>query len=46
MALELEGTCVIWRLKSLKFYLKGLYKFELWSDHVPLRNAMGKGSNP
>ena len=41
-ALELEGTCVIWTLKSLKFYLRGLHRFELWSDHAPLKDAMSK----
>ena len=41
-ALELEGTCVIWSLESLKFYLRGLARFELWSDHSPLKDAMLK----
>ena len=40
--MELEGTCVIWSLESLKFYLWGLPRFELWSDHAPLRDAMIK----
>ena len=26
-ALELEGTCVIWTLESLKFYFRGLNRF-------------------
>ena len=42
LALELEATCVIWSLESLKFYLRGLQKFGLWSDHSPLRYAMVK----
>ena len=41
-ALELEATCIIWTLESLKFYLKGLAKFELWSNHAPLKDAIGK----
>ena len=41
-ALELEGTCVIWSIESLKFYLKGLARFELWTDHSPLKDAMLK----
>ena len=41
-ALKLEGTCVIWSIKSLQFYLKGLQKFKLLSDHSPLRDAMNK----
>ena len=41
-ALELEATCIIWSLESLKFYLKGLASLELWSDHAPLRDAMKK----
>ena len=41
-ALELEGTCVIWSIESLKFYRKGLASFELWTDHSPLKDAMLK----
>ena len=41
-AVELEGTCVIWSLESIKFYLRGLPRFEIWSDHAPLKDAMVK----
>ena len=34
--------CLIWTLESLKFYLRGLHRFELWSDHTPLKDAMSK----
>ena len=41
-ALQLKGTCAIWSIESLKLYLKGIPKFELWSEHAPLRDAVGK----
>ena len=42
LPLKLGGTCVIWSLESLKFYLKGMARFELWTDHSPLKDAMLK----
>ena len=41
-ALKLKGTCAIWTLETLKFYLRGLPRFQLWSDHVLLKDTMVK----
>ena len=41
-ALELEETCVVWSLETLAYYLKGCPKFDLWTDHSPLAQAMKK----
>ena len=32
-ALELEGVCVIWTLKTLAYYFKGCPRLKLWLDH-------------
>ena len=42
-ALELEGVCIIWTLKTLSYYFKGCLRFQLWSDHSPLAQSMKKG---
>ena len=41
-ALELEATCVVWSLETLAYYLKGCPRFDLWTDHAPLAQAMKK----
>ena len=41
-ALELEATCVVWSLETLAYYLKGCSRFDLWTDHSPLAQAMKK----
>ena len=39
-ALELEATCVVWSLVTLAYYLKGCPRFDLWTDHTPLAQAI------
>ena len=41
-ALELEATCVVWIMDNFAYYLKGCPRFDLWSDHSPLAQAMKK----
>ena len=41
-ALELEATCVVWGLETLAYYLKGCPRFDLWTYHSPLAQAMKK----
>ena len=41
-ALELEATCVVWSLETLAYYLKGCSRFDLWTNHAPLAQAMKK----
>ena len=41
-ALELEATCVVWSLETLAYYVKGCQRFDLWTDHAPLAQAMKK----
>ena len=40
--LELEATCVVWSLETLAYYLKRCPRFNLWTDHSPLVQAMKK----
>ena len=41
-ALELEAACAVWSLETLAYYLKGCPRFDLWTDHLPLAQAMKK----
>ena len=41
-ALELEATCAVWSMETLAYYLKGCPRFDLWTDHSPLAQAMKK----
>ena len=34
--------CVVWTLKTMKYYLKGCLHFDLWTDHNPSILAMNK----
>ena len=45
-ALELEATCMVWSLESLAYYLKECQRFDLWTDHSPLAQAMTKEVTP
>ena len=40
--LELEATCVVWSLETWAYYLKWCPRFDLWTDHSPLAQAMKK----
>ena len=39
---ELEATSVVQSLETLAYYLKGCLRFNLWTHHSPLAQAMKK----
>ena len=40
--IELEMLAIVWAIRKLDFYLRGLPTFEVWSDHRPLEGVFTK----